>query len=39
VRESYLRQALRSGWVRLDASRDKSAIAADISSAVLPLLE
>jgi len=34
VRESYLRQALRAGWVRLDASRDKSAIAADVREAV-----
>ena len=30
VRESYLRQALRSGWVRLDASRAPDVIAADI---------
>src|SRR5436190_11831903 len=36
VRESYLRQALRSAWVRLDASRDKSAIAVDVYSSVLP---
>ena len=34
VRESYLRQAGRSGWVRLDASRDKQVIAADVRSAV-----
>lgn len=34
VRESYLRQALRPGWVRLDASGDKSAIAADVWRAV-----
>src|SRR4030095_7139575 len=27
VRDSYLRQAAQSGWVRLDASRDKTAIA------------
>lgn len=34
VRESYLRQALRAGWVKLDASRDKSVIAADVREAV-----
>ena len=34
VRESYLRQAARAGWVRLDASRDKSVIAADVRAAV-----
>ena len=34
VRESYLRQASRAGWVRLDASRDKSVIAADVRAAV-----
>jgi dTMP kinase len=39
VRESYLRQALRAAWVRLDASRDKSAIAVDVYSSVLPLVE
>jgi dTMP kinase len=37
VRESYLRQALRAGWVRLDASRDKNVIAADVRSAVAAL--
>jgi dTMP kinase len=39
VRESYLRQALQPGWVRLDASRDKGAIAADVYSSVLPLFK
>jgi dTMP kinase len=39
VRESYLRQALQPGWVRLDASRDKGAIAADAYSSVLPLVK
>jgi dTMP kinase len=34
VRESYLRQALRAGWVRLDASREPEAIAADVWDAV-----
>ena len=38
VRDSYLRQSLRSGWVRLDASRDKAAIAADVYASVQPLL-
>jgi dTMP kinase len=30
VRDSYLRQAAQSGWVRVDASRDKKLIAADV---------
>jgi dTMP kinase len=34
VRDSYLRQAAQSGWVRLDASRDKAAIASEIRSVV-----
>jgi dTMP kinase len=34
VRESYLRQALRWGWVRLDASRSPDVIAADIYATV-----
>ncbi len=34
VRDSYLRQASRAGWERLDASRDKSAIAGDVWNAV-----
>ena len=34
VRESYLRQAAQPGWVRLDASRDKNVIAADVLSGV-----
>jgi len=38
VRDSYLRQSLRSGWVRLDASRDKAAIAADVYASVQPLV-
>ena len=33
VRDSYLRQA-RAGWVRLDASRDRDTIAADVFAAV-----
>jgi dTMP kinase len=37
VRDSYLRQA-QAGWVRLDASRDREAIAADVYAAVLALL-
>lgn len=39
VRESYLRQAAKPGWVRIDASRDKAAIAADVYSSVLPLVK
>ena len=39
VRESYLRQAANPRWVRLDASRDKAAIAADVYSSVLPLVK
>ena len=34
VRDSYLRQAAQSGWVRLDASRDKTAIAPDVFTVV-----
>jgi dTMP kinase len=34
VRDSYVRQASRAGWVRLDAARDKSVIAADVWEAV-----
>jgi len=34
VRDSYLRQAAQSGWVRLDASRDKTEIATEIRSVV-----
>src|SRR2546428_718788 len=33
VRESYVRQA-RSGWVRLDANRDRDAVATDVWAAV-----
>jgi dTMP kinase len=39
VRESYLRQASQAGWARLDASRDKAAIAADVLAAVRASLE
>ena len=34
VREGYLRQAAQPGWVRLDASRDKNVVAADVLSGV-----
>src|SRR6185503_15878561 len=34
VRDSYLRQAAQSGWVRLDASRDKTEIAPDVFSVI-----
>ena len=38
VRESYLRQASASRWLRLDAGRDRDAVAAEVYSAVEPLL-
>ncbi len=38
VRDSYLRQANATGWVRLDASRPPDAIAADVYAAVGNLL-
>jgi dTMP kinase len=38
VRESYLRQALSPGWVRLDAARDRDAVATDVFEAVQRLL-
>jgi len=34
VRDSYLRQALQPGWVRLDASRDPDSVAADVFRAL-----
>jgi dTMP kinase len=34
VRESYLRQAQQPDWVRLEAERDKSAVSAEVISAV-----
>jgi len=34
VRDSYLRQAAQTGWARLDASRDKAAIGADVLASV-----
>jgi dTMP kinase len=34
VRESYLRQAAAGGWVRLDADRDRGAVATDVFDAV-----
>ena len=34
VRESYLRQAQSPGWVRLDANRDRDAVAADVYAAL-----
>jgi dTMP kinase len=37
VRESYLRQAA-AGWVRLDATRERDAVAADVYAAVAPKL-
>jgi dTMP kinase len=38
VRESYLRQASAGGWVRLDGARAKDVVAAEVLSAVSPLL-
>lgn len=38
VRESYLRQAAEAGWCRLDATRDRAAIAADVFTTIEPLL-
>lgn len=34
VRDSYLRQAARRGWARIDATRDRAAVAADVFAAV-----
>ena len=34
VRESYLRQARNGGWLRLDADRDRAAVAEDVFAAV-----
>ena len=38
VRESYRRQAQAGGWLRLDGERDKDLVAADVVTAVAPLL-
>jgi dTMP kinase len=38
VRESYLRQAASRKWVRLDADRDRAAVADDVFEAVRSLL-
>jgi dTMP kinase len=38
VRDSYLRQAAAPGWLRLDANRDRDAIAGDVFAAVSSLL-
>jgi len=38
VRDSYLRQASRAGWTRLDAGRDRNAVAADVWTAVAAAL-
>jgi len=37
VRDSYLRQ-LGASWLRVDASRDRGAVAEDVSAAIVPLL-
>jgi dTMP kinase len=38
VRESYLRLAA-SGWITIDADRDREAVAADVWGAIMPLLQ
>jgi dTMP kinase len=38
VRDSYLRQA-QAGWVRLDATRERDAVAADVFAEVRPRLQ
>lgn len=38
VRESYLRQSASLGWVRLDADRERDAVAADVWAAVARVL-
>ena len=38
VRESYLRQAAAQRWLRLDAGRDRDAVATEVHAAVMPLL-
>ena len=39
VRDSYLRQATTTaGWIRLDADRDRTAVASDVFDRVAPLL-
>ena len=38
VRESYLRQAHAGEWVRIDATRDRRAVAADVYAAIEPRL-
>ena len=38
VRDSYRRQAQAPGWLRIDGERDKDAVAADVLTAVAPLL-
>ena len=38
VRDSYRRQAQAPGWLLLDGERDKDAVAADVLTAVAPLL-
>jgi len=39
VRESYRRQAMGEGWLRLDGERAKDVVAADVFRAVSPRLE
>ena len=39
VRESYVRQASAPRWLRLDAGRDRDAVAADVYRALEPFLK
>jgi dTMP kinase len=39
VRDSYARQAAQSGWVRIDAERERSRVAQDVAAAVDRWLE
>jgi dTMP kinase len=38
VRASYQRQAAQRDWLRIDGERDKEAVAADVVTAIAPLL-
>lgn len=39
VRDSYLRQAAGKQWLRLDAGRERDAVAADVYRALEPILQ
>lgn len=38
VRDSYVRQATGAGWVRIDADRDRQAVADEVWAAVAPVV-